>query len=81
MQPRYDTGTLTASAAIELETGETWPGHETPITFSIPKEIAGRQSYIDQLISRMASAIDQAHCLNKTVTQRKPESGNRIWQE
>ena len=59
MQLRYDTGTLTASAAIELETGETLPGHDAPITFSIPKEIARRQADIDQLISAMAAAIDQ----------------------
>ena len=59
MQLRYDTGTLTASAAIELETGEVLPGQETPVTFSIPKEIARRQADIDQLISAMAASIDQ----------------------
>ena len=59
MQLRYDTGTLAASAAIELETGETLPGHDASITFSIPKEIARQQADIDQIISAMAAAIDQ----------------------
>ena len=58
MQLRYDTGTLTASQSIELETGETVPGWETPITFSIPKELARQQADIDQLISTMAATID-----------------------
>ena len=58
MQLRYDTGTLTASQSIELETGETVPGRETPITFSIPKELARQQADIDQLISTMAATID-----------------------
>ena len=59
MQLRYDTGTLSASQSIELKTGETLPGHETPITFSIPKELARQQSDIDRLISEMATAIDE----------------------
>ena len=59
MQLRYDTGTLTASAAIELETREILPGRETPITFSIPKELARQQAVIDRLISEMATAIDE----------------------
>ena len=67
MQLRYDTGTLTASAAIELETGETLPGYETPITFSIPKEIARRQADIDQLISAMAASIDQGQDARSVV--------------
>ena len=59
MQLRYDTGTLSASQSIELETGETLPGHETPITFSIPRELARQQTDIDRLISEIASAIDE----------------------
>ena len=59
MQLRYDTGTLTASQSIELETGETLPGHETPIIFRIPRELARRQADIDRLISEMATAIDE----------------------
>ena len=59
MQLRYDTGTLSASQSIELETHETLPGHETPIIFSIPKELARQQADIDQLISELATAIDE----------------------
>ena len=59
MQLRYDTGTLSASQSIELETRETLPGHQTPITFSIPKELASQQAGIDQLISELATAIDE----------------------
>ena len=59
MQLRYDTGTLTASQSIELETGETLPGQPGPITFSIPKELARQQTEIDQLISEMATNIDE----------------------
>ena len=59
MQLRYDTGTLTAAQSIELQTGETVPGRETPITFSIPKELARQQADIDQLVSDMATAIDE----------------------
>ena len=44
MQLRYDTGTLSASQSIELETRETLPGHETPIIFSIPRELARQQT-------------------------------------
>ena len=59
MQLRYDTGTLSASQSIELETRETLPGHETPIIFSIPRELARRQGDIDRLVSEMATAIDE----------------------
>ena len=59
MQLRYDTGTLTASQSIELETRETLPGQQGPITFSIPKELARHQNEIDQLISEMATNIDE----------------------
>ena len=59
MQLRYDTGTLSASLAIELETRETLPGHTEPIIFSIPKELARRQTDMDQLISELATAIDE----------------------
>ena len=59
MQLRYDTGTLTASQSIELETRETLPGQPDPITFSIPKELARHQNEIDQLISEMATNIDE----------------------
>ncbi len=59
MQLRYDTGTLTASQSIELETHETLPGHAGPVTFSIPKELARQQADVDRLISEMAAAIDE----------------------
>ena len=59
MQLLYDTGTLTASQSIRLETGEILPGHLTPIVFSIPKELARQQNTIDRLISELASAIDE----------------------
>ena len=59
LQLRYNTGTLSASQYIELETGETLPGQTEPITFRIPKELATQQSQIDQLISEMATAIDE----------------------
>ena len=59
MQLRYDTGTLTASQSIELETRETLPGQPGPITFNIPKELARQQTEIDQLISEMATNIDE----------------------
>ena len=59
MQLRYDTGTLSASQSIELETRETLPGHETPIIFSIPRELARQQTAIDRLISELATAIDE----------------------
>ena len=59
MQLRYDTGTLSASQSIELKTGETLPGQTEPITFSIPRELARQQSGIDQLISELATAIDE----------------------
>ena len=59
MQLRYDTGTLSASQSIELETGETLPDHTAPLIFSIPRELARRQADIDRLISEMAIAIDE----------------------
>ena len=59
MQLRYDTGTLSASQSIELKTGETLPGHEGPVIFSIPKELARQQADVDQLISELATAIDE----------------------
>ena len=40
MQLRYDTGTLSATQSIELETHETLPDHTAPIIFSIPRELA-----------------------------------------
>ncbi len=59
MQLRYDTGTLSANLSIELETRETLPGHTEPIIFSIPKELARHQTDMDQLISELATAIDE----------------------
>ena len=59
MQLRYDTGTLSASQSIELETHETLPDHTEPIIFSIPRELARRQADIDRLVSEMATAIDE----------------------
>ena len=59
MQLRYNTGDMFAEHFIKLETHETLSGQETPITFSIPKELAHQQSDIDHLISAMATTIDQ----------------------
>ena len=59
MQLRYDTGTLAASQSIELETRETLPGQTSQVIFSIPKELARQQSDMDQLISEMATVIDE----------------------
>ena len=59
MQLRYDTGTLSASQYIHLKTGETLPGHTSPIIFNIPMELALQQADIDQLISELATAIDE----------------------
>ena len=59
MQLRYDTGTLSATQSIELETHETLPDHTAPIIFSIPRELARQQADIDQLISELATAIDE----------------------
>ena len=59
MQLRYDTGTLSASQSIELETRETLPGHTGEIIFSIPRELARQQADMDRLISEIATAIDQ----------------------
>ena len=59
MQLRYDTGTLSASQFIELETGETLPNGKGKVTFSIPKELARQQADIDRIISEIATAIDE----------------------
>ena len=59
MQLRYDTGTLSASQSIELETRETLPGHTGEIIFSIPRELARQQADMNRLISEIATAIDQ----------------------
>ena len=59
MQLRYDPNPMDTSTAILLDTRETLSGHERPITFTIPMELARRQADIDQLISAMATAIDQ----------------------
>ena len=59
LQLRYDTGDMFAEHYINLETGETLPGHATPIVFSIPKELARQQADIDRLISEMATTIDE----------------------
>ena len=59
MQLRYNTGTLSGSQSIELETHETLPGHTPPIIFSIPRELARQQADIDRLISEIATAIDE----------------------
>ena len=59
MQLRYDTGTLTASQSIELKTGEILPRQESEVIFSIPKELARQQADIDQLISELATAIEE----------------------
>ena len=59
MQLRYDTGNIFTDQTIKLETGETLPGHTSPIIFNIPKELARQQADIDQLISELATAIDE----------------------
>ena len=59
MQLRYDTGTLTASQSIELKTGETLPGQESEVIFSIPKELARQQADMDQIISELATTIEE----------------------
>ena len=59
MQLRYDTGTLSASQYIELETGEMLPEQTSQMIFTIPKELARRQGDMDRLISEMATAIDE----------------------
>ena len=59
MQLRYNTGTLSANQSIELKTDETLPGHETPVIFSVPRELARQQADIDRLISELATAIDE----------------------
>ena len=59
MQLRYDTGTLSASQTVELNTGEILPGATEPVTFSIPRELARRQADVDRLIAEMAAAIDE----------------------
>ncbi len=70
MQLRYDTGTLSSSQSIKLETGETLPGHSEPITFSIPKELARQQADIDRLISEMATAIDEGRDAERIADER-----------
>ena len=59
MQLRYDTGTLSASQSIELKTGEILPGQESEVIFRIPKELARQQADMDQLISELATAIEE----------------------
>ena len=59
MQLRYDTGTLSASQTVELNTGEILPGETEPVAFSIPRELARRQADVDRLIAAMAAAIDE----------------------
>ena len=71
MQLRYDTGTLSASQSIELETRETIPGNPEPATFSIPKELARQQTEIDQIIAKMATAIDEGYDPVHVVTQHQ----------
>ena len=67
MQLRYDTGTLTASASIELETHETLLGRTSPAVFVIPKELARQQADIDRLISEMANAIDEGRSTDRVA--------------
>ena len=67
MQLRYDTGTLSASRSIELETRETLPGQSSQVIFSIPKELALQQAEMDQIISEMASAIDEGKGAEQVV--------------
>ena len=69
MQLRYDTGTLTASQSIELETREKLHGQSDPITFSIPKELARQQAEIDQIIAEMATAIDEGQDPDHVIDQ------------
>ena len=83
MQLRYDTGTLSASQSIELETREILPGQTAPITFSIPKELASQQAGIDQLISAIATAIhegrDPEHIVNTyTMSEESHQSIKHI---
>ncbi len=71
MQLRYDTGTLTASQSVELETREKLPDQPDPITFSIPKELARQQTQIDQIIAEMATAIDDGQDPDHVVDQHQ----------
>ena len=71
MQLRYDTGTLSASQSIELETREKLPDQPDPITFSIPKELARQQTQIDQIIAEMATAIDEGQDPDHVVDQHQ----------
>ena len=85
MQLRYDTGTLTASQSIELKTGEILPGQESEVIFSIPKELARQQADMDQLISELATAIEEgrdtehvadAHEMSKLQPPKRPSGRN-----
>ena len=71
MQLRYDTGTLSASQFIELETREKIPGQPDPITFSIPKELARQQTLMDQIIAEIATAIDDGQDPDHVVDQHQ----------
>ena len=71
MQLRYDTGTLSASQSVELETRETLPSQLGPVTFSIPKELARQQTLIDQIVAEMATAIDEGQDPNQVVDQHQ----------
>ena len=69
MQLRYDTGTLTASQSIELETGEVLAGLDGPVVFSIPRELACQQADIDRLVSEMATAIDEGRNVERVLDE------------
>ena len=77
MQLRYDTGTLAASRSIDLETRETLPGHNGPVTFSIPKELARQQADIDRLISEMAVAVDEGRDAGRVADVYDMSDGSR----
>ena len=77
MQLRYDTGTLSASQSIELETHETLPDHTAPIIFSIPRELARRQGDIDRLVSEMATAIDEGRDAEHVVDAYEMSDASR----
>ena len=71
MQLRYDTGTLSASQSVELETRETLPGQPSSITFSIPKELARQQALVDLVIAEIATAIDEGHDPDHVANQHQ----------
>ena len=71
MQLRYDTGTLTASQSVELETREKLHNQTDPIIFSIPKELARQQTQIDQIIAEMATAIDEGQDPDHAIDQHQ----------